>query len=499
MNVDVKSTGLGRLRDEACVMFVRRADEAKRAARSMGKGAVASMRTLLGRKAFTGASGELATITQGADDRVQSVIVVGVGETPSLESLRQAAGTGLRAARSAGASSVSVAVPEWSGKGAAKAARLAEFIVEGSLTSMYRFDAYQGDKSKQNVEALTFVGSAAHERRLRRAVEAGQALSAGVCVARDLGNEPPNTATPVYLASEAAALAAKYDNLSVRIFDEDEMSEMGMGSLLSVGQGSANPSRLIMLTYNPPSSVKRPKTVAIVGKGITFDTGGISIKPSAKLEDMKFDMCGAAAVMGAMRSVAELKPKVRVVGMVAAAENMPSSKAYRPGDILTAMNGKTIEVKNTDAEGRLVLADALTYAATKLRPKPKAIIDLATLTGACIVALGNHHGAVIGNDDTVVEKLLDAAEESGDALWRLPLTDDYRAQLKSAYADVTNLGSPGAGTITAAAFLENFTGGVPWAHLDIAGMAWTQKTGGTFTTGATGFGVRVLARLLRDW
>jgi len=271
-----------------------------------------------------------------------------------------------------------------------------------------------------------------------------------------------------------------------------------MGSLLAVSQGSREPAKLITLTYEPRKRSRGTiETIALVGKGLTFDSGGISLKPGAKMEDMKFDMCGGAAVLGAMRAIAQLEVGVRVVAVVPSSENMPDGGAYKPGDILKAMNGKTIEVRNTDAEGRLILADALSYATSKLRPRPKAVVDLATLTGACVVALGDQHAALVSNHDPLADQLLAASAESGDALWRMPLTDGYRKKLESPVADLSNLGSPGAGTLTAAAFLENFTGRVPWAHLDIAGMAWTAKTTGFFSPGATGFGVRVIARFLQ--
>ncbi|MHC5012384.1 MAG: leucyl aminopeptidase, partial [Planctomycetota bacterium] len=224
-----------------------------------------------------------------------------------------------------------------------------------------------------------------------------------------------------------------------------------------------------------------------------------SIKPGAKMEDMKFDMCGGAAVLGTMQTVARLKVPVRVVGLVPASENLPGGNAYKPGDILRAMNGVTIEIRNTDAEGRLILADALAYASSKLRPRPKAIIDMATLTGACVVALGAECAGLVGTNDPLVERIEEAGADSGDAVWRLPFKQGYQKQMESPYADVSNLGTPGAGALTAAAFLEKFTGGLPWAHLDIAGVAWTDKTTGYLSRGATGFAVRLMSRLLRDW
>ncbi|MDJ0973572.1 MAG: leucyl aminopeptidase [Planctomycetota bacterium] len=500
MKVDVKTQGLGRLRDEACVLFADDVSASRKLVRRLGAEAYDAYRGLLDRDAFAAKAGELVTLHQGAKARVPTVVVVGVGADADLESLRQAAAKGVRAARDAGATSVSLAAPlRKNGKGTPRPVETASFLVEGAIVGLYRFETYKGTKAEKDVNQLSVVGMPDDASRLRKGAAEGEALASGVLLARDLGNEPGNTATPTHLATVAEDLAARESTLEVRVLEEDEMQALGMGSLLGVGRGSAQPSKLIVLTYTPPRSKKKVDTVALVGKGITFDTGGISIKPSAKLEDMKFDMCGGAAVIGAMQSIARIQPKVRVLGLVPAVENMPGADAYKPGDILEAMNGTTIEVRNTDAEGRLILADALTYAATKMRPKPKAIVDLATLTGAAIVALGYHHGALISSDEKLAARLMDASERSGDALWRLPINDAYRKQLKSPYADVSNLGSPGAGTITAGAFLEKFVEGVPWAHLDIAGMAWTERQDGTFTKGATGFGVRVLARLLQRW
>ena len=432
----------------------------------------------------------------GTDSRLPRLVLAGVGDGADTEQVRAAAASAARAARDAGATSITLVMPaKLTGRAAAQTA---EALVEGAAVGLYRYELFKSKPSKTVVRELTLLTNGSTEAACRRGAEEGRILADGVYVARNLGNEPSNTGTPTFLAETARRICEAEDSLSLRVLEEDEMEALGMGSLLGVGQGSAEPSKLIMMTHEPKKrGGKRPPTVAIVGKGITFDTGGISIKPSAKLEDMKFDMCGGAAVIGAMQTIAQLNVSTRVVGVVPAVENMPDGAAYKPGDILRAMNGTTIEVRNTDAEGRLVLADALAYVSSKLRPKPKAIIDLATLTGACVVALGNHHAAMISNHENVVSALRTASDRSGDALWRMPLGEGHRKQLDSPYADLSNLGTPGAGTLTAAAFLEKFTGNVPWAHLDIAGMAWTQKKTGYFTTGATGFGVRVVARFLQ--
>lgn len=498
MEIHVADTALGRHKDAAVVLFAVQGERLRARINSAGKGFRDGYQTLVATKGFSGDSGQVRVLTQSQDERFPLLILVGLGKAKKVaeQSLRYAASSAARAARDLGARGVTFVAPEGRG-GAFRSDRCAEALAEGAVQGLYRFETYKRKPAEDGIDRLTILVKGADLKRARRGAEEGRVLGEAVTFARQLGNEPGNTATPTFLAEEAARIAEE-QGLDLRVLEEDEMRALGMGALLGVSQGSVEPAKLIILTYEPKKRGKKsPETVAIVGKGLTFDTGGVSIKPSAKMEDMKFDMCGGAAVLGAMQAVAGLQVGVRVVGLVPASENMCGGAAYKPGDILRAMNGTTIEIRNTDAEGRLILADALAYATSKLRPKPKAIVDLATLTGACVVALGDGHGALISNDDKLAGNLLDASQASGDALWRMPINDGYRAQLDSPYADVSNLGSPGAGTLTAAAFLEKFTGNVPWAHLDIAGMAWTQKKSGYFSTGATGFGVRVIAKFLQ--
>jgi len=297
----------------------------------------------------------------------------------------------------------------------------------------------------------------------------------------------------------SARSIATAHGLECTVLERTDMQALGMGSLLGVARGSSEPPKLIVLRWEPKGRGKRIPTIAVVGKGLTFDSGGISIKPAEKMEDMKFDMCGGAAVLGVMKAVARLALPVRVVGLVPASENLPDGNSFKPGDILRAMNGTTIEIVNTDAEGRLILADALAYATSKLDPKPVAVVDMATLTGACVVALGTACAGLVSNDDALARRLEAAGTASGDHLWRLPLKDRYREQIKSVYADEKNSGGREAGALTAASFLEKFIGTVPWAHLDIAGTAWSDAAKGTLSRGATGFGVRVVVRMLQAW
>ncbi|MEP1470322.1 MAG: leucyl aminopeptidase [Halieaceae bacterium] len=331
-------------------------------------------------------------------------------------------------------------------------------------------------------------GAKISTRAASAALAAGKHTGQGVNTARNLANLPGNICTPNYLASEARKLARGQAKLTTKVLDEKKMRELGMGSMLSVSAGSDEPARLIIMEYKGGKASEQP--YVLVGKGITFDTGGISLKPGAKMDEMKFDMGGAASVFGTMQAVVDMGLKVNVVAIVAAAENMPSGGATKPGDVVTSMSGRTIEVLNTDAEGRLVLCDALTYAE---RYKPKAVIDIATLTGACVVALGAHASALYANKDGLADELLAAGVDSHDRAWRMPLWDDYQKQLNSNFADVANIGGPGGGSITAACFLSRFAKKFDWAHLDIAGSAWNSAP-----KGATGRPVALLTRYLRD-
>jgi leucyl aminopeptidase len=316
----------------------------------------------------------------------------------------------------------------------------------------------------------------------------GQKVGQGVNVARELGNLPGNICTPSYLSQEARKLAKNHGRLTTRILGEKQMRDLGMGSLLSVSAGSAQPAQLIVMQYKGAKASKKP--YVLVGKGITFDSGGISLKPGAKMDEMKFDMCGAASVFGAMNTVLAMKLPINVVAIVAASENMPSSTATKPGDVVTSMSGQTIEVLNTDAEGRLVLCDALTYAE---RFKPAAVIDIATLTGACVVALGAHASGMYSNNDKLATQLTEAGEASYDRAWRMPLWDEYQRQIDTPFADMANVGGPAGGSITAACFLARYTKKYHWAHLDIAGSGWTSAP-----KGATGRPVALLTRYLMD-
>lgn len=370
-------------------------------------------------------------------------------------------------------------------------------IAYGAELKSYRFDKYftkQKEENKQFFKKLTFSLSSARAASSRYNNVLSK-ISDGVTFARDVVSEPPNVLYPASYAEKCKEL--KNLGVKVEVLDEKEMKKLKMGALLGVGQGSASPSKLVIMQWSGADK-KDKKPVAFVGKGVTFDTGGISIKPSQGMEDMKYDMGGSASVVGLMKSLAGRKARINAVGVIGLVENMPDGKSQRPSDVVKSMSGQTIEVLNTDAEGRLVLADALWY--TQSRFKPKFMVNLATLTGAIVVALGSQYAGLFSNNDELSERLFEAGEQVGEKLWRFPLGKEYDKQIDSKIADMQNIGNDkGAGSITAAQFLQRFVNDTPWAHLDIAGVAWTKKDLAVTPEGATGFGVRLLDRLVFNY
>jgi leucyl aminopeptidase len=363
--------------------------------------------------------------------------------------------------------------------------------VEATQDVLYSFNSLKTHKEEPRRPLRKIVFNVPTRRELpigERAINHALAISEGITTCKNVANMPPNICNPAYLAEQAKILDNDYENVTTTIVDEQEMEALGMGAYLAVGRGSVNESLMSIMTYNGIDDDSKP--LVLVGKGLTFDSGGISLKPGAGMDEMKYDMGGAAGVLGAMHALAELNLPIKVIGILAGCENMPSSNAYRPGDILTTMSGQTVEVLNTDAEGRLVLCDALTYVE---RFDPEAVIDVATLTGACVVALGKHATGLLSSHNPLAHELLNASEQSGDRAWRLPLWDDYQEQIESPFADMSNVGGKGAGTITAACFLARFTKKYNWAHLDIAGTAW--RSGGK-DKGSTGRPVSMLTQFL---
>ena len=365
-------------------------------------------------------------------------------------------------------------------------------LVEATLGAMYTTGELKSGKDRKTLPLRTLainIPDASDSETAHRAARDGAAISAGVALTRTLGNLPPNICTPTYLAEQAEKLGKDHAEIKVNTLAESDMKKLGMGALLSVARGSREPARLICIEYR--GGAKGQKPVALVGKGVTFDSGGISIKPAQAMDEMKFDMCGAASVLGTLKACAELRLPLNVVGVIPTTENLPDGNASKPGDIVTSMSGQTIEILNTDAEGRLILCDALTYAK---RYDPDVVVDIATLTGACVIALGSHAAGLLANDDELSRQLLTAGEYCGDRAWALPLWEDYQPQLDSNFADMANIGGREAGTITAACFLSRFAKDYRWAHLDIAGVAWKQGK----EKGATGRPVPLLMQFLID-
>ena len=428
---------------------------------------------------FEGKAGQACPVP-GENGALRVAVGLGRREDATVDTFRRAGAAFVRAAWRA--ERVGVRLLEDPPEGLDLRA-LAQAVAEGMSLAAYRFTAYKSDPDACRITSA--VVAATGGRKIADGLERGSVVAGAVVMARDLVNEPPGSLTPAALAKAAERLAG--ENLEVEVLDEKAMRKEGLGGILGVGQGSSNPPRLVKLTYTPAT----PRgTVALVGKGITFDSGGLSIKTGEGMMTMKTDMSGAAAVLASMSAIARLGARTRVVGYLCSAENMPSGSAIRPGDVLRIRNGKTVEVLNTDAEGRLVLADGLSLASEE---EPAAIIDVATLTGACMVALGNKVAGLMGTSDDLMEQVEAAAERAGEPVWRLPLPDDYRKQLESEVADVKNIGAGRyGGALTAGLFLKEFVDGAPWAHLDIAGPARSEEDDGYLAKGGTGFAVRTL-------
>jgi leucyl aminopeptidase len=448
---------------------------------------------------FRGRKGESLVLFGRGRGAPRRVLLLGVGDEDKLdvEALRQFGGRAVAAAAARRAKSLAIVVPASKRVRSAEAARA---LAEAAVLASYRPDAWKTKKEDAPPalsRATLLLEREAELRAARDAAAVGATIAECQNVARRLSNEPANAMPPATLAAEARKVAHEV-GLSCRVLDVPELKKRKMGALLGVGQGSANPPRLVVLEHVPRRGARGRATVCVVGKGITFDSGGISIKPGAGMHDMKHDMSGAAAVVGVLRAAALLELPIHTVGLLAAAENMPGGDAYRPGDVLTSMSGQTIEIQNTDAEGRLVLCDAIHYAKTEF--EPDAIIDLATLTGACVVALGSYATGLFGNHEGLSSAIEKAGRSAGERMWPMPCGDEHREAMRSQIADLKNVsGNRDAGASTAAAFLSTFVGDTPWAHLDIAGTAYTSKAGPCQAFGATGVGVRMLVELLQSW
>ncbi|MCL5743106.1 MAG: leucyl aminopeptidase [Acidobacteria bacterium] len=442
---------------------------------------------------ITGKSFETTLVHHAPGLRARRLLVVGAGKPDKFTSaeLRKAAGAALRFLKSKSVKTINFFLEQDLSS--------AEYVcaaVEGAILGDFETDRYKTKKEDGKVEVESFtVAVASAAPGLEEALRRGRIIAESQNLTRELANEPSNRLTPLLLA-ERARQVANEEGLEIEVLDQDRMKQLGMGALLGVAQGSAEPPVLIILRYKPTAPPQDGTHLGLVGKGVTFDSGGISIKPSEGMEKMKYDMSGGAAVIGAMRAIARLKPPIPVTGLIPAVENMPGARAQRPGDIVTSLSGKTIEVINTDAEGRLILVDAITYAQ---RLGCTHLVDAATLTGAIVVALGHMNVGVFTNDEGLLDRVMHAANAEGEKMWHMPLDDEYKDYLKSVFADIPNVGGRWGGAVTAALFLKEFADPTPWVHLDIAGTAWLEEAKPFLAKGPTGIPVRTFVHMAMNW
>jgi leucyl aminopeptidase len=491
MQFTVKTEDLTAISTDCAVVGIFEDRKLTTAARAFDTASKGMLREAMQDAGFHGKDGELQMVLRVTGAAAKRVLLVGLGKADKFTDLKLATltrGVAKQLRRSEVKNALYTLHSE--SKDVARGARDGVAALHYGL---YVFEECRGKEYKKQKLALKKVLVNATDKQasaVRKAVKEGDAIGQGVKLTRDLGNLPGNYCTPTYLANEAKKMGRSYDKLKVSVLDEKKMAELGMGSLLSVSRGSRQPAKLIVFEYKGGKQGETPN--AIVGKGLTFDAGGISLKPGPGMDEMKYDMCGGASVFGTIKALCEMGAKKNVIGVVPASENLPDGDANKPGDIVTSMSGQTIEILNTDAEGRLILCDALTYTE---RFKPKTVIDIATLTGACVVALGSHATGLLGNDDKLIDAIRTAADNSGDRVWPLPLWEEYDRQIDSPFADMQNIGGKEAGTITAACFLSRYAKKFRWAHLDVAGTAW--NSGGSEKT-ATGRPVPLLVRYLLD-
>ncbi|HEY6895977.1 MAG TPA: leucyl aminopeptidase [Rhodocyclaceae bacterium] len=490
MEFSIKSGSPEKQRTACAVVGVFENRKLSASAASIDKATGKFITTLLQRGDMEGKAGSTLLLHNLPGIAAERVLLVGLGKEKEFrdKEYREAVAAAVRALSATGALDATIYLTELAVKKRDLAWCVRQAVIV-ALEVLYRFDQLKSikDEERRALCKLTFsIAGRADSAAAETALGEGYAIAEGQKLMKDLANLPGNYCTPTYLAEQAVALGKEH-KLQVEVLDKADMQKLGMNTLLAVAQGSEQPPKFIVFKYN--GGAKSAKPIVLVGKGVTFDSGGISLKPGAEMDEMKFDMCGAASVFGTLKAVAMMGLPLNVVGLIAACENMPGSRATKPGDVVRSMSGQTIEILNTDAEGRLILCDALTYVE---RFEPAAVIDVATLTGACVIALGHVATGVLANDDSLARELLHAGEEAHDRAWQLPLWDDYQEQLKSPFADMANIGGRPAGTITAACFLSRFAKKYDWAHLDIAGTAW--KSGSD--KGSTGRPVPLLAHFL---
>jgi len=456
-----------------------------------------ALRNAMKASRFTGTAKKTLTILSPTGVKAQRILLIGTGKASGIDALmaQDIGGTAAGALASAGDSAAAIAIDPIKGSGLS-AAEFAANAAYGALLRGYRFDKYRTREKPEDKPTLKSMVLMTRDAATARRLYGPMAqVAGGVFLTRDLVSEPANVLFPISFAARTRALTKL--GVKVQVLDRKQMEKLGMGALLGVAQGSSHEGRLVALRWDGAPRAREKRPIAFVGKGVTFDTGGISIKPAGGMEDMKWDMGGAGVVTGLMHALAARKAKVNAVGVIGLVENMPSSTAQRPGDVVKTMSGQTIEVINTDAEGRLVLADALWWCQTRF--KPHTVIDLATLTGAIIISLGHHHAGLFANDDELADRLIAAGKATGESVWRMPLDDAYDEQVRSQIADMKNVGGRDGGSITAAKILQRFIkDDVAWAHLDIAGVTWSTADKPTVPKGGTAFGVRLLDRLVAD-
>ncbi len=452
-------------------------------------------------KDMNGRLGTLSIIPTPKERRIKRILLAGIGKKKDItrDTIMNVSGKIAQKARELKLKDFTIVVPSDT---VTQQDLAVTQIIQGCKMALYKFEEFKTEKIEKSPDLTIVTSSSSSSSKEKdiseKTVRAAEIIADGAIFTKSIANLPPNQCTPSTLANFAKNIAKKNKSMSCRIVSEPELKKKGFGGISAVGQGSKNESKLIILEHN--HGPKDAKPIVVVGKAVTFDTGGISLKPGEKMDEMKFDKCGGCTVLGIMKAVSELRLPINMVGIVPSVENMPSGESYRPGDIIKLYSGKTAEILNTDAEGRLILADALAYG--EKHYAPKAIIDFATLTGACIIALGNDIAAIVSNDERLTKKITEASKRTTEQVWELPLTQDYRNMIKSDVADMKNLGmGRAAGTITAAAFLRNAVEKTPWVHVDIAGVAWTQSatTQKSYNpSGATGFGVRLILDYIQN-
>ncbi len=489
MDYSIETAPLEKLQCDCMIVGVYQDLQLSPAATTLDHSTQGILSKVLNRGDLSGKTGETVLINVLPDSTIERILLVGLGENKPLsgKNYRKALSAAVNSLKKTSIKSVACALAEapvidadWQWK--------TRQIIEVFSDAVYQFTQLKGDKNTDSkLEKITIIAPENQLALAQAGLMQGSAIAEAMNLTKLLADLPGNICTPTYLANQALLLGDKYPKMGITILEEADMATLGMGSFLSVSRGSRQPAKLIMLNYQ--GGEKNAKPIVLIGKGLTFDAGGISLKTALGMDEMKYDMCGGAAVLGTLQAAAQMNLPLNIIGLIPSSENMPDGDANKPGDIVTSMSGKTIEVLNTDAEGRLILCDTLTYAE---RFNPDVVIDLATLTGACLVALGRIPSGLLGNDDDLCNDLLAAAETSNDSLWRLPLWEEYQEQLHSNFADLANIGGKDAGTITAACFLSNFAENFRWAHLDIAGTAW--RTGAT--KGATGRPVPLLSQYL---